>query len=152
MADGLGSTGDQWADDVNLPSIFALTSGRDDAFVVERLVALLRSDVPLHPLLRSQLADCLDKSHPELRLQLKRHKRGPRPTEFKAQRSIRLSLNALSIGRFIAEHPDRHVRLENAVEAAMEHFAVERSEAFKAWASWRAAEAELAVQGIPTKL
>ncbi|TCJ39200.1 hypothetical protein [Parafrankia sp. BMG5.11] len=144
MTRALVQTGDDDADNANLPVVLGLSSGMATAEVVAHLVDLLRSDFPLQPLIRDILADALSGEHETLRLKLSRKKTGPSPKRLPIVGAFDRFFRDLAIGKFIAEHPQMSVKVENAVDAALDEFNIVRSEAYQGLRKWR--ELEAAVQ------
>jgi hypothetical protein len=137
-----GTTGNDAHDDANLPSILSLNSGIIDQAVVVRLVALLRSDVPLHPLLRTIFADAIEGKHTEVSIELNRAKRGPRPTQLKPLTAMLDYFTMIEQGRFIAEYPGTADKVESGIQEAMSKLGITRKQAYAAWGLWQKAVAE----------
>lgn len=132
------------ADDVNLPSIMMLNAGVVEDFVIERLAALLRSDFDLHPALRKLLADALEGQSPHLQITISRkNKRGPRLKELPIAKSLRAFSGNVERGKWIAAHPEINSKVENAIQDAMTHFDIQRSEAYAAWRVWKEWQEEI---------
>ncbi len=151
MSDNIfdGTTGNPKFDDINLPSLMALGSGTISDDAIDRLVELLRSDVPLHPSLRKMLADALSGESPNLRLTLKRKgKTGPTQKMIPGFKKALDLFTALERGRYIAEHPERNAKVENCIQDAMTRFDIQRSEAYAALKVWRDFERDAKSKGL----
>ncbi|MBX7459265.1 hypothetical protein K3152_13510 [Qipengyuania sp. 1NDH17] len=134
----LQSTGDDEADNVNLPVLLALTGGKIDSETTSYLAEVLRSDYALSPTLRQILADALDGESNDLRLTLARKgKTGPLPKQPPLFKAMVDWASKMAWGQFISEHPESDIKLENAIQDACEHFDIQRSEAFAGLKVWR---------------
>ena len=142
MADyKLISSGDDESDNANLRLLMELGGGVLHRGTGRLIADLLRSHYMLTPTLRTILADAFDGSSYHLRkIELKRKKRGPAPSELPFARGVKKSVEYLRWGEFIANHPDFHCLLKNAITDACEEFDIQRSQAFdglKFWRSWQ---------------
>lgn len=137
MTRELVTTGDEACDNANFPVVLGLGQGVVNETIVEALIALLRSDHYIQPMVRDALADALALEHPSLKLVLSRSKTGPAPDEFPMLRAMRKTVRRLEVGRYIVEHPYFEAKVESAIQAARDEFGVSRDEAYRSLASWR---------------
>ena len=132
------------AEELNTRAYLAMS--RISAGVVERLVELLRSDAPIHPMMRSAMADAFEGKSQYDRVTFKIVGQKDGALGDWAERRHKFHRDMV-IARYIEElrNPPRELTLAKASEAAADHFsaenltprtcaaAVEKALAFKRW-------------------